>query len=197
MPPVGGEAVELDPREADDGPGELLDLADLGHRDAAAVHPRVQVDLQVDGGVGGGGGLGGLPGGGLVVAVDGQPHAAGGHGRQPAPLLRAQHRVGDADVVDAGGHERLGLARLGADDPPGAGRHLPAGDVGDLVGLDMRPEPDLVTVHERLPVGDVAFQPVEVAQDRRGVEVADGLARNRPRLRVRPGRERCQRGPPG
>ena len=84
------------------------------------------------------------------------------------------------------GSASLGLAQMM---PSGARFDLHAGDVGDLVGLDVGPEPDLVAVHERLPVGDVALQPVEVAEDRRCIQVADGLARGRHWLRVRHGME--------
>src|SRR6266545_1433349 len=185
---VGGQAVELDAGQRADRPGELLDLRDLRHRHATPVQPAVDVDLEVDRDARRHRRLRRLLGRRLVVAVHRHAHGAGGHRGDAAPLGRAEHRVGDADVVDPGGDERLRLTRLGADDAPSARVELHACDLGDLVGLDVGAEADLVAVHDRLPLGDVPLEPVKVAEDRRCIQVGHELGG----LRL----ELCHLGPP-
>ena len=109
----------------------------------------------------------------FAVTVDRHPHATLGQLGDARPLLLAEDRVGEADVIDADRGERFGLANLGAADAPGAGAQLQQRDLRHLVGLHVDPEPDPALVHPRLPVADVPLHPVEVREDQGCIQVFD------------------------
>ena len=84
------------------------------------MHAAVHVDLQVDRDAGGGRGVRSLPGALFAVGVGRHADAAAGHVGHVAPLLLAEDRVREGDVVDAGGRERLGLGVIFASRIPRA-----------------------------------------------------------------------------
>ena len=83
-------------------------------------------------------------------------------------LPLAEEVVRDQNVVDSGIGHHLGLAELLARDAPRAEVELAPGDLDDLVRLHVGPvdEPDLVAV--ALPALEVALEPAEVDDERRG-----------------------------
>ena len=107
-----------------------------------------------------------------VVERDGEAGAAG-QGHQAGELGAAQQVEGQEDVAEAGiGHD-LGLAQLLAGDADGAELDLAAGELRDLVGLDVRAELQPVRVGISLRAAEIGLDPVEVDEHGRGVEVVD------------------------
>ena len=123
---------------------------------------------------------------GCVREGSGQPldggRAVGGDGEddtvvqrsQPVELLPADDVVGEKDVGQAGIGHHLGLADLLAGNAVGARLDLPFGKEGQLVGLDMGPEPRAGRVGGLLGAGDVALDAVEVDQNGGRVDLIDG-----------------------
>ena len=79
--------------------------------------------------------------------------------------------VGQKNIGEAGIGHHLGLADLLAGDADRAGRNLLLRPVGQLVGLDMRPELQSMAVGMRLRPLDVGFGAGGIDQDRRRIEV--------------------------
>lgn len=111
-------------------------------------------------------------------------------------------RSGDEDILDAFPRQDLGLAQLLAGDPGGARVDLDAGNLRDLVGLDMGTVRDPVPVRVGLKPGDVRFEPVQVDDGSRCLQSVDAPARSprsldpgraaRPLYVARPGGEWSQ-----
>ena len=85
--------------------------------------------------------------------------------------LRLEQGIGDQYIV-AGQHLRL--AHFGNRDPDGAGRELQLRNLGDLVGLHVRPERHTPRATMLLHPRDVALERVEVDVERGCVEVERG-----------------------
>ena len=108
----------------------------------------------------------------VVVERDGEAGAAGQRD-QAGELGAAQQIEGQEDVVQAGiGHD-LGLAQLLAGDADGTQLDLAAGELRQLVGLDVGTELQPVRVGIILRAAEVGLDPVEVDEHGRGVEVVD------------------------
>ena len=76
----------------------------------------------------------------------------------------------DQEVVEPGVGHDLGLPELRDGDAGRSGVHLHPGDLGGLVGLRVRPEPDARRSGDRSHLGDVALERVEVDHQRRRVQ---------------------------
>ena len=91
-------------------------------------------------------------------------------------LLLADDLVGDEHVANAGGDERLGLADLLAADADRAALDLRVRDVRALVRLRVRAQRDAAAAHGVGHQVEVALERVEVDDERRRVDVLDGVA---------------------
>ena len=120
------------------------------------------------------------------LAVDVDRHLRGvRHPREPRPLVVPDRRIGEDHVATAAVDEHLGLRRLGGRDPAGTRRLRHQCDLGDLVGLDVRPEPLAGSRDQGLPGLDVALDHVEVDDQRRRRHVVEALSRTHPRAASR------------
>ena len=106
------------------------------------------------------------------VADDGHLHAPRQRG-EPLGLRLADEREREQDVLEARVGHDLGLAELLAGDPDRSGLELEPGELGQLVGLDVRPQRDPVLVAVRLHPGDVPLDRVEVGGQHRRLEVGE------------------------
>src|SRR6266540_2572747 len=88
--------------------------------------------------------------------------------RSQTRQLRLEQGIRDEHIVTG---QHLGLAHFGDRDPDRAGIELHLRDLGDLVGLHVRPERDAPRATLRLHPRDVALQDVEIDVEGRGVEV--------------------------
>ena len=95
--------------------------------------------------------------------IDDDRHRRAVHQRHQPRGVRRVHRIGQADVVDAGVGEHFGLAELRAADADGAALDLPARDDRRLVRLGVRPEP-------RAGGGGERLRAVEVVQETRAID---------------------------
>ena len=96
--------------------------------------------------------------------------------REPRELRGADDLVGDEHVAHAGGDERLRLADLLAADADGAALELRERDLRALVRLRVRAQRDAGAAHRVRHQVEVALERVEVDDERRGVDVVDGIA---------------------
>ena len=106
------------------------------------------------------------------VADDGHLHALR-EGGEPLGLRLADEREREQDVLDARVGHHLGLAELLAGDPDRSGLELQPRELGQLVGLDVRPQRDPVLVAVGLHPGDVPLDRIEVGDQHRRLEVGD------------------------
>lgn len=167
MPRAGDPLGERDRR----GPG----------RDAAALHPDIDLDERLD-----------PPAGCFrrpleqgdldrVINADGDARKTR-EAEESRELLPADHLVGDDDVADAAPDERLGLADLLNALPHRAGAlGLKPGDRGGFVGLRMGPEPRSGRREQGGHGVEVPLEGVEVEQQRRRVDLVFGHAGKRGR----------------
>ena len=98
------------------------------------------------------------------------------HCREARELRRSDDLVGDEHVPDAGGDERLRLADLLATDADGAALELRERDLRALVRLAVRAQRDTRAAHRVGHQVEVALERVEVDDQRRSVDVVDGIA---------------------
>src|SRR6185312_377283 len=176
LAPVRGDAVELDRRQRVDRPGERPDRGVVARVEADAVKARVDLDLHPHLDPGGDGGRGQPAGLVLAVDVHGQTRAGRDPG-QTGPLVLADGRIGDHDVLAPGSGEHLRLGRLGRRDAACPGGQLLRGDLRRLVRLYVRAQGHAVPVGHRLPRGDVRLHPVEIDDQRRRGHLREGHAR--------------------
>jgi hypothetical protein len=115
-------------------------------------------------------------GGGSLDGVDSDREApqALRQRQEACRLVGPHHRVGDEEVLEAGGREHLGLRGLRHRQPGGAARDLQPADVDHLVGLGMRTQAHAVGAGPLRHARDVALQNVEVDENRRRRELVDG-----------------------
>jgi hypothetical protein len=114
-----------------------------------------------------------------LFAVDAHDHPrAPGEGQQPLRLARTDDRVGDEEVVAAGGlEEGLGLADLRDGEAGGPEGELQARDLGVLVGLGVRAQAYARAAGGVGHARHVRLQARHVDHDRGRVEVVFGHAR--------------------
>ena len=107
--------------------------------------------------------------------------------REAGHLLAADDLVRDQDVRDAGGRHDLGLAELGAGDPPGPRVEELPREGRDLDPLRVRAPPDARLGHDDPPHRlDVPLELREVHQQSRRVELLDPPAHELPAHRFPP-----------
>ena len=181
---VPGEAADPRDREA----VERVDLRGdggrvLGRADARAVLADVELDqgvgLQAAGGEHGGERLGRLE----RVDRDGHRGAALEHSRDPVPLLRPVAGVVQQQRADPVRRHDLGLAGLCDRDPARARGELQRRDLGDLVGLGVRPQGDPATARILGHAADVRVHHIQVDDRHRRIELAHMPTQERVRLR--------------
>ena len=167
---VGHQAFEVEAGEAVDEPGEGQGF--LGVLDPAALAAGVALDQDGKLQAGLRHGQAQALGDEVVVERDGQAGAAGQRD-QAGELGAAQQIEGQEDVVQGGiGHD-LGLAQLLAGDADRTQLDLAAGELRQLVCLDVGTELQPVRVGIILRAAEVGLDPVEVDEHGRGVEVVD------------------------
>ena len=104
------------------------------------------------------------------VADDGHLHALRQRS-EPLGLRLADERKREQDVLDARVGHHLGLAELLAGDPDRSGLELEPGELGQLVGLDMRSQRHPVLVAVGLHPRDVPLDRIEVGDEHGRLEV--------------------------
>ena len=149
-------------------------------RHAAAALANVDLDVDVDHRARQPHGLGQALDAFAAVDRDGQLAAARGQlVRQrghAAQLADGQQLVGDEDVVDAAGGQRLGLAHRLHAQADGAGLQLQVGELGALVHLGVRAQAQAVAAGESAHALQVAVGGVQVDHQRRRVDGVHALA---------------------
>ena len=90
---------------------------------------------------------------------------------QACYLARADHFVGDEDVVDAGVGHDFGLAEFGAGDANGPGFELQMSDSRGLVGLGVGAQVFAGSAEMGGQFFDVALQCTEIDQQGRGIDL--------------------------
>ena len=182
---IGHQAGEAQSLEPVDELGQLGRL--LRALDARPAQPCIALDEEVD--------LHPVPGehrretlrDHRRVADDSHLHARR-QGGEPLRLRLADEREREQDVLDPGVGHHLGLAELLARDPDRSGLELEPGELGQLVGLDVRAQRHPVLVAVGLHAGDVPLDCVEVRDQHRSLQVGElhrsrrYLSRRRTRL---------------
>ena len=162
VPLVREHPDEPDAVEGGDALGEL-DRIRSG-RDAEPVHPAVEFEQHRD----------------RESARRGHPRDAERHDlgvdgdrdghatrqiREPVELPLTDERIADKDVLDAGARHHLRFAQLRHLHAGGSGLELDARDLGQLVGLRVRPHRHAGLARERRNPGDVGADGVQVEDD--------------------------------
>ena len=167
---IGHQPGEAQPLEPVDELGQLGGL--LRALNAGPPQPRVALDQEVD--------LEPVPGehgretqcDRCRISDDGHLHALRQRS-EPLGLRGADQREREQDVLDAGVGHHLCFAELLAGDPDRTRLELQAGELGQLVRLDVRPQRDPVLVAVGLHPRDVSLDRVEVAGQHRRLELGD------------------------